>query len=132
MKNISVKKKKLREFGILIGFCFPLIIGWFFPFLTGHAFKSWTLLIGIISLFLSILDPYLLHYPYKVWMALAYILGWVNSRIILGIIFFTILQPIALIMKLFGYDPLRKKLQYDKKTYKEMNKDNTIDLNRIF
>ena len=42
-------------------------------------------------------------------MKLGDYLGWINSRIILGIVFIVILNPIAFIMKLFKYDPLRQK-----------------------
>tara|TARA_Y100000589_G_C27066467_1_gene593526 strand:- start:372 stop:770 length:399 start_codon:yes stop_codon:yes gene_type:complete len=132
MKNNFFIRKKLKEFGILICFCFPLFIGWLIPFLTGHTFKFWTLLIGLVSLILSIVNPYLLYYPYKLWMALGNILSWLNSRLILGMVFFAILLPIALIMKMFGYDPLRKKQQNNNKTYREENKDNKIDLTKIF
>ena len=65
-------------------------------------------------------------------MALVNIISWLNSRLILGIFFFAILLPIALIMKMFGYDPLRKKQQNNNKTYREENKDNKIDLTKIF
>ena len=132
MNNKLSNKKKLKEFGILIGFCFPLFIGWLIPFFTGHSFRFWTLLIGLVSLLLSVLNPNLLFYPYKLWMALGNILSWINSRLILGIVFFAILQPIALIMKIFGYDPLRKKQRNNKKTFREVKKDNKIDLTRIF
>ena len=132
MKDKLLNKKKLKEFGILIGFCFPLFIGWLIPFLTGHTFKFWTLLLGLVALIFSIINPYLLYYPYKFWMALGNILSWLNSRLILGIVFFIILQPIALIMKILGYDPLRKKQQNNKKSYREDNKAHKIDLTRIF
>ena len=64
-------------------------------------------------------------------MALGHFLGWINSHIILGLVFILVLQPIAYIMRLTGYDPLRIK-QKGKKTYREIRKDNNIDLNRIF
>ena len=38
--------KKLREFGIVVGFCFPLIIGFLIPLLFGHDFRIWTIFIG--------------------------------------------------------------------------------------
>ena len=53
--------------------------------------------------------PSILSYPYKLWMRLGYILGWVNSRIILGLVFLIVLQPIALIMRFLGHDPLKIK-----------------------
>ena len=42
-------------------------------------------------------------------MDLGKALGWINSRIILGLVFIIVLQPIAFIMKSFGYDPLKLK-----------------------
>ena len=79
----NISKKKLREFGYIIAFGFPIIIGWIIPAISGHLFRSWTLWIGFSSLFVGILKPNLLFYPYVAWMNLGYILGWVNSKIIL-------------------------------------------------
>ena len=83
MKN-NISKKKLREFGFLIGFGFPLLIGWILPFIIGHSFRNWTLWIGIPALIFAIARPISLFYAYKIWMKLGHILGWINSRIILG------------------------------------------------
>ena len=129
----KISKKQLRKFSILIGSGFPVLIGWLLPSLIGHEFRIWTLFIGIPSLILGLISPRLLYYPYKGWMKLGYILGWINSRIILGMIFIAIVQPIAIIMKLFNYDPLRqnsKKIK--KKSYKELKRKSIIDLTRIF
>ena len=106
-KNIS--EKILREFGLIIGFLFPILIGWILPSLGGHPFRLWTLWIGIPSLILAIFRPGILLYPYRSWMKLGLILGWLNSRIVLMLVFLIVLQPIALIMGLLGHDPLRTK-----------------------
>ncbi len=127
----KVTKKQLRQFGILIGFGFPLVIGWLIPVLTGHFFRGWTLWIAVPSIILGILIPNSLYYPYKGWMAIGHILGWINSRIILGLVFIVVLQPIALIMKSFKYDPLRKK-KVLVKSYRENKEGCKIDLTRIF
>ena len=127
----SIAKKQLREFGILVGFLFPILIGWILPSITGHGFRTWTLWVGSPSLILGLTAPHLLHYPYKSWMALGHILGWINSRIILGLVFIFVLQPIAIIMRLFSYDPLRKK-KGNQKSYRETIKEKSINLTRIF
>ena len=127
----NFSKKQLRQFGLLLGFVFPVIIGWLFPYLSGHPFRVWTLLIGFPSLIIGILRPDLLSYPFKVWMALGHFLGFINSKLILGLVFILVLQPIALILKLFAYDPLRQK-KISISTYKENKKDYKIDLTRIF
>ena len=127
----SISKKQLREFGFLIGFGFPIIIGWIIPAISGHIFRSWSLWVGCPSLILGILKPSLLFYPYKAWMKLGHALGWINSRIILGLVFILVLQPIAFIMNLFGYDPLRRKKNVED-SYREKNAHRIKNLTRIF
>ena len=80
---------------------------------------------------IGITAPRLLHYPYKGWMGLGNVLGWINSHIILGLVFIFVLQPIAYLMRLTGYDPLKTKRKGEK-TYREVRKDKNIDLKRIF
>ena len=64
-------------------------------------------------------------------MALGLLLGWINSRLILGLIFIIVVQPIAIIMKLFGHNPLKTKFTNDK-SYRERNQEHKIDLTKIF
>ena len=130
MKEI-ISKKQLREFGLLIGFGFPLLIGWLIPALTGHGLSEWTLWVGFIALIIGLTSPRLLYYPYKFWMKLGLILGWVNSRIILCLVYMIVLLPISFVMRLIGYDPLRTKLK-EVKTYRENRQDHKTDLTRIF
>tara|TARA_Y100001978_G_C23659079_1_gene417649 strand:+ start:966 stop:1358 length:393 start_codon:yes stop_codon:yes gene_type:complete len=127
----KITKKQLRDFGFLIGIGFPLIIGWLIPFITGHAFRAWTLWISIPTLLIGLLSPRALRKPYFAWMKLGYLLGYVNSRIILGIVFIFVLQPIAYLMKAFGYDPLRSK-KSNLLSYKERKEGSKVDLTRIF
>ena len=127
----NIAKKKLKEFGFLIGIAFPIIFGWIFPALRGHSFKIWTICISIPFLILAILRPNLLFYPYKVWMRIGNILGFINSHVILGIIFFIVLQPIALIMKILNHDPLRMK-KINQKSYREVRNNYKIDFKKIF
>jgi len=130
MKEI-ISKKQLREFGLLIGFGFPILLGWLLPSLFGHEFRVWTLLIGVPGLILGLTAPRLLKYPYKGWMKLGHTLGWINSHIILSLVFIFVLQPIAYIMRLTGYDPLRRRGKGEK-TYRENRQDHKTDLTRIF
>lgn len=129
--NDTVSKKQLKEFGLLVGLGFPIIIGWILPSFAGHMFRAWTLWVGFPLLILAFLAPNTLLYPYKFWMKLGLALGWINSRIILGIIFLFVLEPISLFMRLIGYDPLRLK-KGNTETYRENKKDHKIDLKRIF
>lgn len=127
----KISKKQLRDFGFLIGFGLPLILGWLIPSITGHAFRAWTLWISLPTLVLGIISPRILKKPYQAWMQLGHLLGYVNSRIILGIVFVAVLQPIAFVMRAFGYDPLRSK-KSNLLSFKESKKGSKVDLTRIF
>ena len=129
--SFSISKKQLRSFGILVGILFPLFIGFIVPSIWNHPFRIWTLFIGIPLFILGLIYPKILLWPYKKWMQFGNILGWINSGIVLGLVFVLALQPIAIIMKLIGHDPLRRKLN-SQDTYKETKENYRIDLSRIF
>ena len=72
-----------------------------------------------------------MFYPFKAWMLIGDILGWINSRIILGLVYILVLIPIAGIMKCMKYDPLRKH-KNNKFSYREDKKGYDIKIDRIF
>ena len=127
-----IKQNTLREFGIIFGLGLPIIIGWLIPTFFGHAPRTWTLFIGIPILIISIFYPRVLKLPYKIWIKIGIILGWINSKIILGVVYFVILIPISLVMKLFKYDPLKKKISKEQISYREITKNKIIDITKIF
>jgi len=131
MKKKNIKKKDLRDFGLLIGIGFPILIGWLIPAISGEGFREWSLWIGIPGLIIGLFKPNLLLYPYNIWMAIGNALGRLNSNLIFGLIFIIILLPIALIMRLTGYDPLQRKKQV-RDSYRENRKAKITDLTRIF
>tara|TARA_Y100000589_G_C26865269_1_gene511637 strand:- start:167 stop:562 length:396 start_codon:yes stop_codon:yes gene_type:complete len=131
MNKGRVSQKKLREFGLLFGISFIFFIGSVIPLLTGNSFRLWTVYIAAPFLIFGLIKPKLLLFPYKLWIKLGFFLGWINIRIVLGLIFFVIILPIALIMRLFGYDPLKKK-KLNKCSYREHNDRHKVDLTRTF
>ena len=64
-------------------------------------------------------------------MKIGEILGWVNSKIIMGGIFIFILFPISIIMRATGYDPLNRKFN-KKSSYRKNKKNHIVDLKKIF
>ena len=126
-----IPNRSLRQFGYIIAFVFSVLIGFILPAFGGHSFRLWTLWVSIPFFLLGLLFPRRLIFIYKVWMGLGSILGWINSRIILGLIFILILQPIAFVMKLFGYDPLQKH-KTDRDSYREVKDKKQFNFTRIF
>ena len=131
MKSSSPSKKELREFGLVLGFLFPFFIGWLLPFIFDHEIRLWTLFLGFTLIIFGLFFPNYLKFFYKKWMNLGNALSFINSNLILGIVFIFILQPISLIMKLFRYDPLKTKNE-SLKTYREFRKNHKVNLEKIF
>lgn len=131
-EKLIIEKKRLKEFGFIFGFGIPLLVGFIIPKLNGHDFKTWTLFIGLPSIILAIINPQLLKIPYILWIKLGNILGWINSKLILGLVFIIVLMPISIFMKLFKYDPLRKKILKKNRSYRELIKNDKTDLTKIF
>jgi len=106
--KIGTTKKEIRKFGILFG---TLAVG-VGCYLLYKSSPIWVWLVGasmfffISGLFVTpVLKP-----VYVVWMKFAFALGWINTRILLGVFFFLILTPIALVMRLIGKDLLDQKI----------------------
>ena len=127
----KLSNKIIPLFPLFTGILFPLIIGYLIPLFTGHNFRIWTLFFAFPLILIAIISPTKLSNFYKFWIRLGNIIGFINSRIILGTIFFLILMPTAFLMKIFGYDPLRIK-KTTKNTYRELRKNANINIEKIF
>ncbi|MEB3266405.1 MAG: SxtJ family membrane protein [Cyanobacteriota bacterium] len=124
-------RTQLRQFGGLIGLAVPLLLGWLLPALHGHGFRWWTMAVALPALALGLLAPQTLAWPYRAWMALGHALGWLNGHLILGLIYGLVLQPIALVMRLAGHDPLRRRLG-GVDSYREPVQRQSTDFTRPF
>ncbi|MFN9546908.1 MAG: SxtJ family membrane protein [Cyanobacteriota bacterium] len=129
--STTPSRRQLREFGLLIGLVFPILLGWLLPALHGHPFRMWTLWIGAPALVLGLAWPRALAWPYRGWMALGHALGWINSHLILGLVFLLVLQPIAAVMRALGHDPLRRR-RTTGESYREKPSGSTVDMRKIF
>ncbi len=115
LKNIKSGMQELREFGVVIGAI--LIVFADVAMFRGKAFGPYVLGIGFIFFALGLTFPAILRPLQKVWMGLGLVLGFFVSRIILSIIFFGVITPIGLLMKLSGKDILDERIEKSKLSY---------------
>ena len=115
MNTKDIKISTNRNFGIVFFIVFLLISFW--PILSGNEIRAWSLLISIIFLILGILNSKLLTPLNKIWFKFGIILGRIVSPIVMGIIFFAVVTPIGIFMRLIGKDLLGMKFSKNKKTY---------------
>lgn len=113
----EVSTKVLRDFGLLIAGA-ALVYGLWPWVFRGEPFRLWALVIGGAFGLLGLAAPVLLAVPYKGWMFLGGILGWINTRIILGVLYYGLIVPMGLVMKMMGRDPMRRVLVPSAETYR--------------
>jgi hypothetical protein len=109
--------KELRKFGLVTGAMLILFFDLLIPWIWGIAMPKWPLIAAAILAAMALIFPALLRPVYTVWMRFAEALGWVNTRIILSVIFFLLFFPVGMIMRLFN-DPMRRKLDESADSYR--------------
>ena len=114
MKNNNIKIGSNKSFG-LVFFIFFLIIS-FYPLVNGEDIRKWSLVFSIIFLVLGLTNSKILNPLNKLWFNFGIFLGKIMSPVIMGIIFFLVVTPIGLLMRLFGKDILNLKFN-NKATY---------------
>ena len=114
----SPENKDLRSFGLIFATGIVLIFGLFLPWLFEHAWPSWPWITAGILVVTALLLPPVLRPVYWLWMKFGHVLGWINTRIILGITFLLFFVPVALVFHLFGKDPMRRRLELAAKSYR--------------
>ena len=107
MDHKEVKIGSNRSFGIIF-FIFFLLISTY-PLLKDENIRLWSLIISIIFLFLGLLNSNLLSPLNKIWFKFGLLLGKIVSPFVMGIIFFLVVTPIGIIMRLLKKDLLNLK-----------------------
>ena len=96
-----------RSFGILFSIVFAIIAFW--PIIRGDPLRLWSIPISIIFLVLGLLNSKLLNPLNIVWVKFGELLGRIIAPIVMAIIYFIIVTPIGLFMRLIGKDLLNLK-----------------------
>ena len=120
MKQKEIKTGSNKSFGIVFFVIFIIIALW--PLLKDENIRVWSIIVSITFLTLGLLNSKILTPLNKLWMRLGILLGAIVSPIVMGVIYFGVITPIGLIMKLFGKDVLNLKIDTNKNTYWTLKK----------
>ena len=101
-----------KSFGIVFSIVFLIIA--IYPLINNDELRIWSLIIAIIFLVLGLINSKILTPLNKLWFKFGILLGRIVSPIIMGLIFFMVVTPIALIMRIIGKDLLNLKFNKDK------------------
>ncbi|MDC0416075.1 SxtJ family membrane protein [Candidatus Pelagibacter sp.] len=111
----NIKLSSIRSFGIVF-FIFFIIIA-FYPVLNNHGIRFWSLIIGFIFLFLGLVNSPLLKPLNLIWFKFGLFLGKLIAPIIMGIVYFIVVLPTSLLLKLFKKNYLNINYERNKDSY---------------
>ena len=121
LNSIKSSSKDLKNFGVTIGFIL-LMIGAFL-FVRGKDSFIYFSSIGSILIILGAITPLTLKPIYKIWMTFAVIIGWIMTRVILSVLFFSIITIIGIFTRLIGKDFLNLKSKNKESYWNIRNKE---------
>lgn len=114
----ELDKKGLREFAFVTGGVLAFIFGVFLPWIFDGSYPYWPWIVLAILVGWGLFMPGYLRPVYTVWMTFALLLGRVTTPVILGVVFFVIFFPVALVFRVLGKDPMNRKFEKTRSTYR--------------
>ena len=103
MKNsINIKRKNNITFGILF-FIFFLIVG-LYPLISNEPIRIWSIIVSLLFLTVTIIKPNLFTFLNKLWIKFGILLGKIISPIVMGLVFFFVVTPIGIFVKILKKD----------------------------
>ena len=114
MDNKNIKIGSNRIFGLVFSIVFLIIALW--PLKNGYEIRNWSLIVSVIFFILGLINSKILTPINKIWFRFGLLLGKIVSPLVMGIVYFIVVTPIGLLMRIFGKDILNLK-KNNKNTY---------------
>ena len=109
--------KELRVFNII--WCVIFTVVGLLPLIKGGSVRIWSISLSLFFFAVATVYPKCTILFFRVWVKFGAFIGNVNAKIIMSIIFYAVITPIGVIIRLFGYDPLSRKIDKSAVTYFE-------------
>lgn len=114
----ELDRKGLREFGLTTGAAVVVIFGLFFPWMLELGWPAWPWVIAAPLWLLALVYPLWLRWIYRAWMRFGLLASRVMTPLVLGIVFFVMISPMAMVRRLMGKDPMQRALDPNQKSYR--------------
>ena len=114
MKDKKIKIGSNRSFGVVFFIVFLIVA--LLPLLNGNSIRTWSIILSLIFLILGLLNSNILFPLNRIWFKFGIILGSIVSPIVMSLVFFLVVTPTSLILRLFKKDILSLK-KNDNNTY---------------
>ena len=105
----DLDKKGLRRFGLVTGAIVVGLFGLIPPWLLDRAYPIWPWVVSSLLWGGALLYPAALRPVYRIWMRIGLVLGWINTWLILGVVYFAVVLPMGIAMRIYGRDPMARR-----------------------
>lgn len=99
-----------RKFGLVSSAIMVVLFGLAIPWLFSFNFPRWPWIFAGVLVGWALLLPTTLKPVYIGWMKFGNMMNWINTRILLGIVFYGLILPMGLVLRVFGKDPMKRQL----------------------
>jgi hypothetical protein len=110
--------KGLREFGLVTGAAVVALFGLFFPWMLQREWPVWPWAIAAPLWLLALIRPSWLRGTYRAWMRFGLLASRLMTPLMLGIVYFGMISPMAMVRRLMGKDPMQRALHPDQNSYR--------------
>ena len=117
IKSLDTSSKEIRKFGLVIAIALGVIGSFVYVKFGNFDVVGWLWGIGLLFLILGFILPSVLRPVYRIWMLLAHFIGGIVSRVILIVLYYIVLVPIGLVLRLFGKDVLDQNFDKKRESY---------------
>ena len=118
--------KGLRRFAFTMSVIVILLFGFLFPYLFGYPWPIWPWIIAAVFVLWGGVFPLTFKPIYTIWMSFGLLMSKITTPLILGIMFFLLITPVAFLMRLVKKDPMERKLDSKVKSYRVI-RDESIE-----
>ena len=115
MKQQEIKIGNNKSFGFVFFIIFLVVALW--PLLNDENIRIWSVILSLVFLILGFLNSKILTPLNKLWIRFGILLGTIISPLVMGIVYFGVVTPIGILMRLLGKDILNLKIDKKKNTY---------------
>lgn len=115
----DLDRQGLRRFGLVTGAIVAVLFGAFFPWVLERAVPLWPFVLGGVLTVWGLVAPASLGPLYRAWMRFGALMSRVTTPIVMGVVFYVVIAPIGFVMRLTGWDAMRRRFDPSLRSYRE-------------
>jgi len=117
----QLSDKELQKFGFILAGLLILFFGMLLPYLRGLSQlpNYYWITIGVLVAIWALVRPASMRGFYNAWMRVAMVIGNVVNSVILAVVYFLVITPMALVMRLVGKDPMNRTWEKTTQSYRK-------------